>query len=224
MYQLGVRPHHRRNLYLFLLAVAVVLIIGGTIAAQHYFQADTSLSQTAAVTRHVDAKVPPTKPVTTPYFTMTMPRSWQADTSSLIPSAAYAWRGTGDDAARRLEIYIDSIPADMAVNRLLPLGADGSRLMVGDDVSDNCVNFTDDSQADARTGRVLAKWSGVTFYCDTANYLRDVVGTGSSSGRNTISLHGDVKGTHRYFFVYTDNSASADYSIFTDMLRSLRAR
>jgi hypothetical protein len=57
-----------------------------------------------------------------------------------------------------------------------------------------------------------------------ANYERDVVGTSSPQEINTVTVTGPSTGTHKYFFVYTDNSAEPDYTIFTDALQSFKAR
>jgi hypothetical protein len=90
-------------------------------------------------------------------------------------------------------------------------------------VSDNCVNFTDEKTANPTTGAASSKWSGVSFLCDTANDQRVVVGTSSAAEPvNTVTVTG-AKGTHRYFFVYTDHSAQPKFEIFTAALASFNA-
>jgi hypothetical protein len=225
MYQLGHKPHHRRKVILLLTVLLFVLIAGGAIWARDYFKPNTTLANSAAIIRHVDVATPKKKTVRTATFTMQVPADWKATThSDVIPAPDFVWQGTTkEDTARWVQVWVDDIPSNMAVNRLLPLRPDGSRILLADDVSDNCVNFTDASKVDPRTGTVNAKWSGVDFTCDAANYERDLVGTATGGARNSITLHGPKSGTHRYFFIYTDHSAEADYSYFTDMLSSFRS-
>lgn len=223
MYKLGRRPHHRQKLYALLILAFAGLIIAAAWALNNYLQPNTSFSESEAIVRHVGVATPPTKTINTSIFSMSIPKSWHVVTPSYIPAAQYAWRGVGqEDSARSLELYVDNIPAAMAVNKLLPLRANGNRIVVGDTISDNCTSFTDSAKADKRTGKMLAKWSEVNFYCDTSNYTRNVIGTGSPGLINSVSLDGPAAGVHNFFFIYTDNSAEPDYTIFTNILSSFR--
>jgi hypothetical protein len=225
MYKLGHRSSHKHKLYATLILLFAGLIIAGIWGANTYLKPDTTLGTSEGVIRHVDVVTPPTKEVSNSIFSMNIPKSWHATTSQLIPAPQYAWRGAGTEGSpRSLEIYVDAIPATMAVNRLLPLRANGSKVVVGDDLSDNCVNFTDAVQTDRRTGKILAKWSGVNFYCDAANSARNLVGTGTPEAINSVELRGPLAGKHRFFFIYTDHSAEPDYTIFTDMLKSFQVK
>lgn len=225
IYQLGHKPHSRHQFYALAILCVAGLVILAAWAANNYFQPDTTLSDSQEVVRHVDVVKPPTQGVESNVFYMMIPRSWSATTPQYIPAAQYAWHGiSGEDSARRIDVYVDAIPKDMAVNKLLPVRGSANRVAVSGDVSDNCVNFTDASKAGKLTAKVLAKWSGVNFYCDAGNYARNVIGTGAPGTINSVSAHGEVAGTHTFFFVYTDHSAEPDYAIFTDMLNSFRVK
>jgi hypothetical protein len=102
---------------------------------------------------------------------------------------------------------------------LLPIEADGDRLTILNTVSDNCANFTGTTVQGKKPDTAPAKWSGVDFICDLVTYTRNVTGTGSVGTINRVNLTGE-KGSHQYFFVYTDNSSNPDYSIFTRSLQS----
>lgn len=225
MYTLGHKPHTHHNLYAFAaLGIAGFIMLGAWLANK-YLQPDTILSDSHGVVRHVDVVKPPTKLASNSIFTIMIPRSWSVTDSQYIPAAQYAWHGTrAEDSARRIDVYVDSIPKDMAVNKLLPLHGSGDQVIITGNVSDNCVNFTDASKADKLTAKVLAKWSGVSFYCDTGNYARNVIGTGAPGSINRVAATGKIAGQHAFFFVYTDHSAEPDYSIFTDMLNSFRVK
>jgi hypothetical protein len=225
MYKLGHRSPHRHKVYAALILFFAGLVIAGIWVANNFLKPDTTLGTSEGVIRHVDVVTPPTKEISNSMFSATIPKNWQVTKSQFIPTSQYAWRGTGQaDSPRSLEIYIDAIPTSMAVNRLLPLRANGNRVVVGDDVSDNCINFTDAAQADKRSGKILAKWSGVNFYCDVANSARNLVGTGTPESVNSVELSGHLAGKHRFFFIYTDHSGEPDYTIFTDIMKSFQVK
>jgi len=158
-----------------------------------------------------------------PLFSVSLPVDWVKRANKDIPAPTYSWVGTAkDDVARWLNIYIDTIPSALAVNRMLPVAANGASLSLLANVSDNCTTFT--GANDSKQISLPAKWQGITFLCDTGNYIRDVVGTSSAEGINTVTLTGATHGRHRLFFTYTDNSPSPDYSIFTDALSSFRLK
>lgn len=160
--------------------------------------------------------------ITERYFTLRLPSGWQSVAAPPVPYTVYSWQGTGGDSARRLDMYIDNTPADLAVNRLLAVQADSDHMDIADAVSDNCTDFTDRATGSSATGTAPAKWAGVNFICDMGNYERDVVATGSPDAVNAVTLTGSTTGSHKVLLVYTDNSADPDYTIFDAMVRSFR--
>lgn len=222
MYRLGRTPKH----HYWTLAAAVLILIGvaiaGAIATRHALQSHTTITQSKPYIGTVSNPSSHLRYQTKPSFRIGIPEGWEAAQPPNVPYTVYSWRGTGVDAPRRLDVYIDKIPSALAVNRLLPVAANGDRLVLVDTVSDNCVRFTARTAASAATGAELAKWSGVNFLCDVSNYERDVVGTGSPAGINTVPVRGAATGAHQVFFVYTDNSASPDYTIFEDIIKSFQ--
>jgi hypothetical protein len=166
----------------------------------------------------------PTQHITKGDVALELLTGWNETDPPHTPQTIYSWRGgTGtNDESRRLDVYFDIMPTTLAVNRLLPVQANGDHLDVTGVTSDNCVNFTDKTAESVQTGRAPSKWGGVNFWCDVANYERDVVAVGSTEGVNTITLTGASKGSHKILLVYTDNSASPDYSIFVAIVRSTR--
>lgn len=223
MYKLGEKPQRRHKLFASFVIVLALLIMGGVWASKQFLKAETTLSTSTGVTRRVDVITEPTKRVDNSIFLIKIPKNWKKTSSKLIPEPDYSFRGTSkDDAPRSLDIYVDDIPGDMAINRLLPVTARSNRMEVGQEVSENCTEFTGKIKVGETTGQVPAKWSGINFQCDVGNYLRDVVGTGSKNGSNAVTLDGAAAGPHRFFFVYTDNTSQPDYEIFVKMLESFR--
>ena len=62
----------------------------------------------------------------------------------------------------------------------------------------------------------------VEFLCDMANPQRNVVGTGSTDGLNTVKVSDQMGTQHRYFITYTENNSKPDYSIFIAAINSFK--
>ena len=223
MYRLRHRITHHYALYAGL-ALAGALVIGGVFAARNILQPHTSITQSPGVTRFVGASSSSTQHVAKSIFTLDLPAGWTAASPPNTPYTIYSWQGGLDtlDTARRLDVYIDRLPVNLAVNRLLPVQATDDRLDAVSETSDNCSNFTDKAAASATTGAAPSKWAGVNFLCDMGNYERDVVGIGSAEGINSVTLIGPTAGAHHVFMTYTDNSANPDFTIFLAIVRSFR--
>lgn len=226
MYELGKNQKSRgKTIFLSLTVLFLLLVAATAVAAKLYLKPNTVVSQSDGVIRHVSVEPPKTMHISNSLFKLDLPVGWHKSKNTYFaPPADYGWQGKGDDAARRLDIYVDDIPATMPLNHLQPVSRQGNRLALDGSVSENCVNFTDETEQSKHTGQAPAKWSGVTFYCDTGNYSRDVVGTSSKNGVNSVELTSSKNGSHKFFFVYTDNSASADYSVFQNILQSFRLK
>jgi hypothetical protein len=163
-------------------------------------------------------------------YTIKLPSDWKVVPNPATTAAAnsVSWQATikgGDN--RYLEIYVDTIPATIPVNRELPLMAHGNQLTYGE-LSDNCSNFTAGGTTNVAQAEQLKPatsiWQGVTFICDLPRVIDNQVGTGSSEGVNTVSVTGTQKGTHQYFFLYTDRNVEPDYTIFYDAISSFQAK
>jgi hypothetical protein len=223
MYRLGEREHHHRKLYISLVVLAGI-IVAGAFAAKHYLRADSQITQQspAAVTA-VSYEQKKTQQVDTPFFGMAIPATWKVSSiNAEDPKPKYIWQGTvGEDKNRWISVYMDTPLSTFAVNRAIHVQPNGAAMIVIGSTSDNCTSFTGAPKSQATTP---AKWETIDFICDSGNYERDVVGTVSPDGMNNINLTGPTKGTHRYFFTYTDNSNQADYSIFSEALKSFKAK
>lgn len=161
-------------------------------------------------------------------FTMQLPKDWKkvAQQNTSIEHSV-TWQSTKkDQAARSLQIYIDTIPKTKSVNRLMPVTVQGATMTAGD-VSDNCATFTGggtlDTSKAVHNADAKARWSGVDFICSMANVIDNQVGVASSAGINEVPITGS-QGTHKYFFLYIDRTIQPDYSILEDALSSFRAK
>lgn len=225
MYRLGHQIKHHRLPYTILGLVIVAAVVAGVLVARHYVAQDTVLTQSEPMTRHISVDNDKVQRVEKDVFIVDLPAGWRAATNPGTPYTVYSWQGAkGEAAARRIDIYIDKLPVDLAVNRLLPVQVDEKRITLLGPVSDNCASFTDNDAHAKGEASVAAKWYGVNFKCDVANYLRNVVATGSTEGINRLTLTGEANGAHEVLLVYTDHSSNPDYTIFTNIVESFRIR
>jgi hypothetical protein len=194
---------------------------GAALGAKYFLRADTKLTQAQAVVG--PATLPHAETYETvkgPTFSFEVPSTWKEVTQPATPYKIYRWQGTTvNDEQRWTDVYVDTIPGDFAVNHMTPIKAEGDKITVLNSTSDNCANFTDAVKTTPNLATAQGKWSGVTFMCDLGNTARDVVGTATAETGNAVLLKG-ASGTHRYFFVYTDNSVTPDYNVFTRQLES----
>lgn len=224
MYQLGIRVHKRHKVALYLLAVAILLTAAFfSYRALHLTPASqTHIKNSSGITGTYDSGEPKQVAIDEPLFSLELPAGWAA--AIPVPGAPvpvqYYFKSSSADA-RQLAIYIDTIPTTMALNRVVSVSSKGNTLDHSN-VSDNCTNYTHPTAQEIASGVAVAKWRGDDFLCDIGNYERDVVGTVSTESNNQITLTGTKSGTHKLFMVYTDNGASADYTIFYGIISSLQ--
>jgi hypothetical protein len=224
MYKLGKRSHKKHWGLLFGI---VILLLGGGVYVLMFFhpQATATIQNATAVTKHYDGGSAAKVHFTEGDFSFDLPQSWKLVTHQAVTYNSWTFQGTaGDDAHRIIMIYEDAIPLSQAVNRVLVVDNQNNSLSHSNSVSDNCLNYTSPAQQSApeaiRTKIVTDKWENVNFLCDIGNYLRNVTGTSSVQGINTISLTGKTAGTHKFFFTFTDATISPDYSPLYNMLDS----
>ncbi len=224
-YQFGKRriSHRKRNIALAVLAVILLVVAG--VWAESYFRANTTISPPPApITSIVTSNQGPAKQFDQGIFTLSLPADWvyKGQQRQTAPYAPYLYENTKTNpGVEQLEIYVDTIPTTLGVNRVLPVQVEGARI-VPTTVSDNCADFTGNKVPGSTS--TPAKWDGFNFLCDLGNYERDVVGTSSSDGINTVKLTGQATGTHQLFFTFTDNGSTPNFNIFTDALSSFRLK
>lgn len=229
MYRIGHRVFRRKR-FIIISSVLVIFFIGLPaffIIRDLQKNNDTSSSSGATIVQVQQSQVSHMH-VDEPLFGIDLPRDWKQVDSQSSPVHYIEWRGgTAPTSPISLKLYIDTIPKTQAVNRLLPVSAQGNRLVLGT-LSDNCSSFAGNSeltpQLASQAAPTKAKWQQVDFICDLPNYLRNITGTGSVGAVNSVSVSGANDNTHKYFFYYTDHTAHPDDSIIIDIVQSFRAK
>lgn len=225
MYKLGHRHTHHYLIGGVLLVTAGLLVGSGVAVSRTMFQSRTVLHQAAPVVSTVVDDSAAQQHISKNIFEFDLPTDWHEVAAPQVRYAVYSWAGTkGDNAQRRLDLYVDNVPLGLAVNRLQPVQAAGDHFDIIGTTSDNCTSFTPRAADSAQTGNAPSKWNGVNFLCDIGNYERDVVATGSAEGVNITTLTGGTSGSHRVLLIYTDNNSSPDYTIFASIIKTFRIK
>jgi hypothetical protein len=205
------------------LVVVLVLGLAAVLGASYFLKPETTLTQAQAVVG--PATLPHEEKYMTvkgPTFSFEVPTTWKEMPQPASTYKIYRWQGTTvNDAQRWIDVYVDTVPSEFAVNHMLPIKAKADKIDIVNATSDNCANFTDAPNVTPKPSTASAKWSGMSFLCDLGNTSRDVVGTATAETGNAVVLSG-AGGSHRYFFVYTDNSVTPDYYVFSRQLESFQ--
>jgi hypothetical protein len=163
---------------------------------------------------------------TTDEFSIELPQGWVllGKRGTAQTDLYYEFQSKIENYENRwLKVYIDAMPPKNPINQLLPITPDGNRLIVGK-ISGDCRSFDGapkqgSALADSQTWE--ATWQDITFTCNTAN-VQNHTGTASLKDGIAVPVTGS-KGTHTYFFVYTDHNIRPQISIMTDAVKSFEA-
>ncbi len=213
------RRGHRRLAWLAGGLIFTVLIIGAAVIfTLDNLKTVVTIKQAPAVTTKVTYNTK-NKHFDEPNFGIDLPTDWQFVPISTATNHPYRWQGKDGQV---IDIYQDTIPANLGVNRILIVEAQVDRLQLSGSVSDNCADFTKAVTGAPGQG-TLAKWHGVSFLCDTSNQQPNVIGTSSADGVNIVRLKLPTTGiSHSFFFTYISHSINPDYSVFYNALQSLQ--
>lgn len=213
------RPRRLRWLFLILALIGL-----GVWWGLNQLKPETTISAPKTVTKEIDVDAA-VDTYQKGAFSIELPKGWQFMNKYQNIYTIYRFKSTlsGDAGNRTLDVYEDSNLPNFAVNRMVPVVANEQGGLTTDTslVSDNCSAYTTGTLSGPSVGKI-AKWQGIEFLCDMGNTLRNVVGTGSKDGLNTVKIKTATSREHRYFLTYTDNNINPDFSIFTKAINSFK--
>lgn len=221
------KPKKRTKIIKFILIVLVVAGIGFLL--WYFLRPRLTKNDPTSVLLPTKFDTVAKKHISEPLYELDVPLDWKESARTTKPLREVSWIGTARESiSRELDIYTDTIPATIAVNRMVPVSGKDNSLTVGQ-MSSNCIDFTGNaaSLTPEQAGKskvALTKWEDVPFLCDIPNELRNVIGAASPEGINRVSVTGPIGGKHVYFFVYSDHTAHPSDNTFLDILRSFQAR
>lgn len=218
------KPSHKIR-HTILTVVITLLIVGSGAYAYIFFTSDTEASiqnsPTKLTTRTIASPAETNLRFDEEAFAFSLPKEWKKiGQQSTGPYRKYSYQSGLKNAENRyLDVYIDALPLNMAVNKAVAVRSEGSTLSHGT-VSDNCTEFTTKGSALIAP----AKWDGVDFLCDMDATGRNVIGTSAAGSINKVELTNAGFTKHMFFFVYTDHNFNPDYGIFYDFLDSFSVK
>lgn len=232
-YRIGRHARRKARKHLWV-GILVLLLIGFGIGTAFIIRAlsnsGTEISMPEPITREYAPLEDNAKEFDQEEFTIKLPQDWRLKSHEQSEGRnLYQFQSTEKHKDNRwLEIYVNSKPQEKAFNRLLPLTIDSNQIIVVSSVSDNCTAFTGSQGANkpSETGEPIlpAKWQGVSFLCDMANFTRNVVGVGTEQSGHELTLRGQTKGETTFYVVYIDHSISPDYQILERALESIEVK
>lgn len=208
--------------------IFILLFIGGSVYGVMYvrdkLKPNTVIKQAKPIETKVTFEDTKTK-YNLPNFTIDIPKDWKLMPRPAGSYTSFTWQTSdkGTDG-QIITIYEDKIPANFAVNKVQIVRGEGNHVVQEGGSSDNCSKYTKNKNLANQTG-APAKWQDIDFLCDQNNKQRDVIGTSSKDGVNTVVVTGPTAGTHKYFFTYSNfNVANPDYSPFNNAITSFRMK
>ena len=226
MYKLGrkkryIKKHFLRAIIIVILSVMLVLI--GLIYLYKSTNKDTKITSIVERNKVFDpAKSNNNLKVNTDYYTLELPNDWKQISANKDPKYnSIEWEWQSQMRNRALEIYVDRYPTNKALNKITPVSVINNSL-IPDPVSENCSTFT--TKVSDTNLKVLSKWHDVTFLCDLDNIIDNVIGVGTTTDGEEISLTGRLKGPHNYMFLYTDRSVPENHNALNTALKSFTVK
>lgn len=225
-YHLDRRTHRYRRARRRMIVTAVFVFF----IALFYFLSNLQITPEQNITndqtivKPYDAAMAKLVPIDKPLFKLELPEGWTETKpdASMVPAPQYVFVSNPKDQ-QILRLYVDNVPSAMGINKALTVSA-RSDTLDHDSVSENCVNYTELSKKDVRTGLAPAKWQNIDFLCDVGNPQRPLVGAVSADGMNYVKLTGPTVGEHKLFIVYGDYSINPNYTTFYDILNTLHMK
>jgi len=220
------KPSHK-FIHTVLTVIITLGVVGGGVTAYRFFQRDTqtSINNSAApsIVKTVVAPDAARAHFDEASFSMDLPADWKRLPPDLVGEyAMYKYQATKKNADNRyLTVYVDRLPLTMPVSMEVAVQPNGQTLTHGN-VSEECRNFTTPTTNNPQSN--LARWDGVSFYCDMSTKAGTTVGTSSPDAINSVTLTSVGFTPHKFFFLYEDDNYNPDYGILYDMLNSFKVK
>lgn len=225
------QSHHRRRrrfIKIVLITLLLLLVFGAAIAYDLWKnQSEETSGGSISVIQSFGGEE--TLLVDEPTFSLQLPSDWQETQRLETSQIKYVtWQATKQKEDNRwLTIYIDKLPKQQNLNRVVAVQPSGDRLSVGS-VSSQCQSFTLGGTLDAGEAPglrpKLTKWENVEFYCNLPRPHENEIGISSPDQIQAVTVNGENQGQHTYFFMYTDHNIHPNYQIFLNALASFHAK
>lgn len=226
MYRAGARPKNkkrRRRIWLIVILLLILISWFSYGAIKKAATPKSEIKQAQATYKKIDYSKK-TQTFSNEYFEIELPATWRSINQSSGSYKTFSYQSNNGSDGQIMQIFIDTIPVNFAVNRALIVKSQGEKVSVESPISDNCTAYTKNAANVGQYG-AAARWQGVDFLCDMANTLRNVIGTSSVDGVNTVNLSSPSTGRqYKVFFTDTANGINPDYNTFVSAVNSFRLK
>ena len=225
MYKINKR---RRNNYKIIIILFVFIPLVALLAGGVWFLVlksnKTTTSNFSQANGEVATLAEATRPFSTESFSISLLSTWVfiGKMNPTVDQTDYEYQDKNPKESNRLlEIYVDNYPPNFSVNRILPVQIENNKLLPSDNVSEDCSSFGGIPPKATAMGLWLAKWQGISFNC-SVNQPRNYVASATIADGIGIPLQGAKSGKHSYLFVYIDQNAAPNYTLFGPILKSFQ--
>jgi hypothetical protein len=158
----------------------------------------------------------------THYFSFETDKSWH-----FVPEEStdnkFVYRSTSRNIVKSdLAVYVNSLPRDLLVTRILPTKANTDRFKVGD-ISSHCRDYLHGLIRPGDNNPVNAIVKGVRIKCQVDG-TSNTVGTGLINGSYQVPLMGHKNTINKYYLVYHDLQYTPQFARFINIAWSFRSR
>lgn len=228
MYVINQKPKRKISalpVAIMLLTIAVTLVV----TFWYIFLRDNTSSSASFIKSETATQAKPenTKTITTEYFSITLPNTWE-NNGKKNPLSTQVFYELQDKKpkydARYMYVFVDTFPSNYPVNKVLAITNDGTKLNA-DQISSDCSGFNGAPKYNPKnelTSTWTTNWEGISFTCDISRPLNQI-GAASKASSYGQKMTGPNSGTHTYFFVYKDHNSRPQEKIFTDSIETFRA-
>lgn len=157
----------------------------------------------------------------TPYFYFEADKTWQFVKNESSPNI-FVYRSSKKEIVMRdLTVYVDTLPKDRLLTRILPVEGGGDHFVAGE-VSGHCKDYLKGTIKPTNNNPVPASIESVSFTCQVDS-TSNTVGIGQKGGSYGAVLTGESGKSSRYYLLYHDLRFTAQYSDFVNIVRSFHA-
>lgn len=201
------------------LALLLFIVIAIYLAFVWYISNENSQYQPQTEIR--SASYTPLQKFQTQHFSFEADNSWsfiEKESSANI----FVYRSEKNNiVSRDFTVYVNTLPQNLLVTRVLPLEPDGNKFSVSE-VSEHCKEYLKDRISPGNNNPIVARIESVQIKCQVDG-TSTTVGTGQVNGNYQVELKAGNGSTNKYFIVYNDLEFTPRLNTFINIVRSFRA-
>lgn len=164
----------------------------------------------------------PLKTFETPYFTFKTDKSWSFMNKESTQNV-FVYRSSQKNIVRRdLTVYVNSLPDNLLLTRVLPVEAEDDHLVIGE-ISSHCRDYLRGRIQPANNSPIEGSVESVRIKCQIDG-TSNTVGTGKKNGSYQISLTGKSGQSNKYYLLYHDLQFTPQLGDFANIARSFHVK